>query len=49
MRIYGPMAPDHPSIGEPCMACDTPFKAGDMTTLIALGPGDDPEAQRAAR
>lgn len=47
--VYGPMAPDHPAIGRPCAYCKMPFKPGDMTTLIALGPGDDPEAQRKAR
>lgn len=49
MRKYGPKTADHPSIGKPCPACDKPFVAGDYTTLVALGPGDDPEAQQAAR
>lgn len=49
MRIYGPKSADHPSVGRPCAACGQPFVAGDLTTLIGLGPGDDPEARAAAR
>jgi hypothetical protein len=41
-RVFGPKTPTHPSVGEKCPACGKPFVAGDMTTLIALGPGDDP-------
>ena len=48
-RKYLPLKDDHPVIGDPCAACKKPFKAGDETTLIPLGPGDDPEAQRLAR
>lgn len=43
MRKFGPKSADHPSIGEPCPACKVPFKEGDFTTLVAFGPGDDPE------
>ena len=32
-----------------CPACHQPFKEGDFTTLITLGPGDDPEEQEKAR
>jgi len=49
MRKFGPKSADHPSIAEPCPACREPFKAGDFTTLVVLGPGDDPEAQERAR
>jgi hypothetical protein len=45
MRPFGPKAKDHPSVGEPCPACHIPFKEGDYTTLVALGPGDDLDAQ----
>ena len=48
-RRFGPKAPEHPSVGRECPACHVPFAAGDYTTLIALGPGDDPDDQRAAR
>lgn len=49
MRKFGPKAQDHPSIGNLCPACKKSFQAGDFTTLIVLGPGDDPEAQERAR
>lgn len=49
MRVFGPKPPNHPSVGEPCPACHVPFKAGDMTTLVALGPGNDPEQRQKAR
>jgi hypothetical protein len=48
-RKFGPKSADHPSVGELCPACKTPFAAGDYTTLIPLGPGDDPDAQHAAK
>jgi hypothetical protein len=46
---FAPLAPDNPLIGEPCPACKIAFKPGDIVFLVALGPGDDPEAQQAAR
>lgn len=49
MRVFGPKAADHPGIGVECPACHVPFVAGDMTTLVALGPGNDPESRRRAR
>lgn len=45
MRKFGPKKADHPSIGELCSACKKPFVTGDYTTLVVLGPGDDPEEQ----
>jgi hypothetical protein len=48
-RKFGPKTADHPSIGEKCPACKIAFVEGDHTTLIALGPGNDPEAQAEAR
>jgi hypothetical protein len=48
IRRFGPKKADHPSIGEECPACHKPFIADDYTTLIALGPGDDEEAQERA-
>jgi hypothetical protein len=44
-RKFGPKRLDHPSIGKKCPACEQPFKAGDFTTLIPLGPGGDPESR----
>lgn len=46
---FGPKSDGHPSVGKECPACHKPFKAGDYTTLITLGPGDDPETQELAR
>lgn len=49
MRKYGPKDASHPSIGEECPACKFPFKEGDFTALIALGPGDNEEEKNKAR
>jgi hypothetical protein len=48
LRKFGPKTADHPSVGAECKACHQPLKAGDYTTLIPLGPGDDPEEQAKA-
>ena len=48
-RKFGPKGKDHWNIGELCPACGVPFAAGDYTTLVPLGPGDDPEEQEKAR
>jgi hypothetical protein len=47
-RKMGPLAEDHWLVGGPCSACQASFKVGDYCTLIALGPGDDPEARARA-
>jgi hypothetical protein len=49
LRKFGPKAEEHPSVGKECPACREPFLVGDYTTLIALGPGTDSEAQERAR
>lgn len=51
LRRFGPRpkSEDHFSHDKPCPACHQPFKAGDYTTLIALGPGSDEESQERAR
>ena len=46
---FGPKPSHHPSIGAECPACHQAFKEGDYTTLIALGPGNNPEVQERAR
>ena len=48
-RKFGPKAANHPSVGNKCPACSQPFKVGDYSTLIPLGPGDDPEEQAKLR
>lgn len=46
LRKFGPKPEDFDPEGyKPCVACQVPFKVGDYSTLIPLGPGDDPEAQ----
>ena len=45
----GPIGSGDPSLGVPCPACYKPFGVGDLTTLVPLGPGDDPEEQKRAR
>lgn len=45
----GPKKASHPSIGELCPVCQKPFQEGDYTTFVPMGPGDDPENQRACR
>jgi len=46
MRKFGPKTKDHPTIGRECPACGKPFKEGDYTTLISLGPGDNKDARK---
>ncbi|HEC66774.1 MAG TPA: hypothetical protein ENI23_15980 [bacterium] len=48
-RMFGPKQKDHPSVNDLCQGCGKPFKVGDYTTLITIGPGDDPEEQQKAR
>ena len=49
MRKFGPKKAGHPSIGDLCIACGKPFKAGDYTTLVEIGPGDDEDAREAIK
>lgn len=44
-RKFGPKPAEHPGIGIECPACHVPFKEGDFTTLVILGPGDDEDAR----
>ena len=48
-RKFGPKRADPPSVGTDCLACHKPFQEGDYTTLVALGPGEDQEAQDKAK
>lgn len=51
MHKMGPLTADHWLIAdvEKCPACKMGFKAGEHVTLIALGPGEDPEGRAKAR
>lgn len=50
-RKYPPLAADHPMVvdQDTCAACNEAFKAGDVVTLIPIGPGTDPDARAKAR
>ena len=48
LRKFGPKTDLSTNTGE-CLGCKQPFKIGDYTTLIALGPGDSSEAQEKCR
>lgn len=48
-RKFGPKSANHPSVGEQCPACHRKFEVGEYTTLVAFGPGDDPEEQAKAK
>jgi hypothetical protein len=48
-RKFEPLGHDHPCVGTNCFACDRDFIPGDVTTLVAIGPGDSPEQREKAR
>ena len=50
-RTFPPLKADHPLVTDAakCPGCQQPFAAGDVTTLVVIGPGDDGEARRKAR
>jgi hypothetical protein len=48
LRKFAALSATHPMIGEACPACGQPFKEGDATTLIVLGPGSDEEQRKNA-
>lgn len=50
-RKFNPLSETHPLVTDSveCPACKKFFVAGDVTTLVILGPGDDPENQQKAR
>jgi len=48
-RKLPPLPADHWALAEWCPACKKVFEAGDITTMVLIGPGDDPEARRLAR
>ena len=46
---FGPKTADHPTVGMICIPCGDYLKEGDYTTLVPLGPGNDPEEQERAQ
>ena len=51
MRKFPPLPPDHYLVTEPnlCPGCKQEFQAGDVVTLVPVGPGDSAEGRLAAR
>ena len=51
MRTYAPLPTDDPMIRDKmtCPGCKKPFREGDITTLIFIGPGDDEEERALAK
>lgn len=49
LKPIGPKEHDSPTVDRLCVACYRVFRPGDFTTLIPLGPGDDPAEQEDAR
>ena len=45
----GPLKAGHPGVGRICPGCKEPILVGEYVTLLAVGPGDDPEQRRKAR
>ena len=45
----GPMQTNDPMLGKMCVACQKLFQVGDYTTLIVVGPGDNPDEQLKCR
>jgi|GEM_PF-3404492 len=50
-RKYPPLKSDHPFVRGPqqCAGCGQPFEAGDVTTLVMIGPGGSEESRKRAR
>lgn len=44
-RKLAPLPASHQLIGTLCLACGQTFIAGEVTTLVVLGPGNDPQAR----
>ena len=44
---FAPLSYGHPSIGQACVACDGPIKAGHVVALVNGAPADEDEAVRA--
>lgn len=48
-RKHRPLREGHNAVGSPCPACKVPFKEGDVTTLVLLGPGPNEQSREQAR
>jgi hypothetical protein len=47
-RSFGPRPKDD-DLGRLCPGCSKPFKKGEYTTLVAIGPGDSEESRKRCR
>jgi len=48
-RKFEPLPSDHDLVGTSCFGCGKDFKPGDVTTMVAVGPGDDLEQRKKAQ
>lgn len=50
-EAFPPLKADHPLVtgDKTCPGCEKGFEKGDVTCLVAVGPGDDPEERKRAR
>lgn len=46
-RRLGPLAPDHPSVGQSCPACQDKIGPSAFVAIVPLGPGNDQEERKA--
>lgn len=49
LRKFPPLPADHPLLKEDCAGCNVKFEAGNLVTLVQIGPGSDPEERLKAR
>jgi hypothetical protein len=53
MQKFAPLSVDHPLVndatGTNCPGCNQRFRAMDVITRVAIGPGDNEEARRLCR
>ncbi len=48
LRKMGPKEKSHPTIGKICPLCRKNFFEGDYSTMIPMGPGENPEERKRA-
>ena len=49
LKRLPPLPRAHWALDEKCPGCLKQFEVGDTTTMILIGPGDDPEKRKRAR
>lgn len=48
-KKMGPLPKGHPCIGDICPGCKECIEIGEFVTLVAVGPGADPDERKRAR